>query len=341
MQVLTTPLVHVIVPLYNVEKYIHKCIDSILKQTYMNLRIILIDDGSTDASGQICDQYAQEDSRIYVIHKENGGQSTARNCGLSALFEGRLFEDRGEYITFIDADDYVTPDYISFLYELVIRNNADIAQCGFSNVFSGGRVEERDSNHCATILNKVETLECLCYDFPYYAGPCGKLYRSELLETIRFPEGQIYEDLAISYLVAEKADRVAIDMTSKYYYVQRSGSTMNGAFTERNYQLVSVGDEMADYITMHYPELTRAANAKRVFVRGLILSHMVSSHYYDQERVKDIRQVVKKLGPGVLRDTMYSKKDKLSLISTMIGFRFYRTMWLLYHRTINRRHPIA
>ena len=117
------PLISVIVPVYNVKQYLRRCVDSILKQTYENIEIVLIDDGSTDESGAICDRYAQKDVRVKVIHKENGGLSDARNKGMQ--------EARGEYFAFVDSDDYIAKDYIAYLFELIVENKAQISLCGY------------------------------------------------------------------------------------------------------------------------------------------------------------------------------------------------------------------
>ena len=163
------PLISIVIPVYKVEKYLERCILSIINQNYSNLEIILVDDGSPDDCGLICDNWAKIDNRIRVIHKENGGLSDARNAGIKIA--------TGEFITFIDSDDYVLDNYIEYLLELIFKYNADIAICNFHQlfeetnrkVFVGGKVEK--------IFNSEEAIETMLYDRDFYTCAWGKLYR--------------------------------------------------------------------------------------------------------------------------------------------------------------------
>lgn len=216
-------LITVIVPVYNVEKYLPKCIESIINQSYKHIEIILVDDGATDNSGKICDEYATKDSRIKVIHKKNGGLSDARNKGIDA--------SNGQYIVFIDSDDYVQEDMIIKLYENLVENDADISICGLSYVDEEG--------HCIDSLNgnsplKKEVLtshgaltkltEC---GGVYFVYACGKLYRKQIFNDIRFPYGKLHEDVFVAHLVYDECTRVSCIEEELYYYVQRKGSIMS------------------------------------------------------------------------------------------------------------------
>jgi len=331
-------LINMIVPVHNVEQYISKCIDSILAQTYTNLRIILVDDGSSDKCPEICDRYARRDTRVKVIHCLNNGQAAARNRGLDLLHDRYPPESRGDYVAFVDADDYIAPDYIEFLHNLIVDNNADIAQCGHYVVFSETRMVDKNRDHNTTVLNKTQAIESLCYNGIYDITACSKLYRVDIFNNIRFPEGYLYEDTAVCYLVAEKAKSIVVNMTPKYYYIQRYNSTANSVlWQEYKYQFLAAGDEMANYISEHYPELTKAANVKRVFVRLSTLSQMVNCNHYDKERIAEMTQVIKKYGRDVLRDGKAAKRDKLGVMALSLGFPFYRTAWKLYYRIVRRQ----
>jgi glycosyltransferase involved in cell wall biosynthesis len=332
------PLINIIVPIYNVEQYLRKCVDSILAQTYKNLRVILVDDGALDGCPAICDEYAQKDDRVMVIHRPNGGQSAARNSGLSVLSDGGLSGGKGDYVAFVDSDDYVAPDYIEFLYKLLRDSDADISQCGHYVVYSENRISSKELNHTTMSFGKYQAVESLCYSGVYDVTAWNKLYKLSIFETVRYPEGRIYEDTAVCYLVAEKAERFVVNMTPKYYYVQRYNSTANGVvFNERKYQFIQAGDEMADYITERYPDLLNATNVKRVFVRLSILSQMVNSGHIDKQRVLEIKHVVAKYKWGVLLDNKASKRDKLGIISLALGFPFYRFVWKLYYKIKRRK----
>ena len=207
------PLISVIVPVYNVEKYFPRCIESILNQSYKNLEIILVNDGSTDSSGKICDEYAADDKRIYVIHKENGGQSTARNAALDLA--------KGEYITFVDSDDYINTDFVKIMYETIIKFNADIVQCGYirgtENTFPDIRI-----NDSCKVIDINTALSTSIYDVIV----CAKLYKRKVIGTIRFPKGKVHEDEAVYYKFAYNSKKICILENKMYYYYMSPNSTM-------------------------------------------------------------------------------------------------------------------
>lgn len=328
-------LISVIVPVYNVEKYLRKCVDSLIDQTYINLEIILVDDGSTDGGGKLCEEYAAKDARIQTIHRANGGQSAARNSGLDVM--------KGDFVAFIDSDDYVESDYIEFLYKLLIQNNADISQSGHYVVYSETRKVDKCADHSLIVMDKKQAIESICYNGIYDVTACNKLYRAFFFqdndgsEKIRFPEGKLYEDTAVSYLIAEKANRIVVQMTPKYYYVQRYDSTANGKkFKEYKLQFLEAGDDLAEWVTKSYPDLTDAANVKRVFVRLSTLSQMVNCNYYDKKKIYDMREVIKKYGLDVLKNKKASKRDKVGTVLMLLGFPVYRVVWKIYYKVVRR-----
>ncbi len=216
-------LVSVIVPVYNVEKYLAKCIDSILAQTYQNLEIILVDDGSTDGSSAICDEYAKQDARIKVVHKNNGGLSDARNCG----FEISM----GDFVCFIDSDDYIDKDMLATLYERIVSDEADISLCDFLYVDEQGfTIEEMSlgSPICEEILTKKQIFSKLERDKNwYYIIACNKMYRRNIFNIIKFPVGKFHEDEFVVHHIYECCNRISCIDKKLYFYVQRSGSITN------------------------------------------------------------------------------------------------------------------
>lgn len=210
------PLISVIVPVYKVEDYINKCIDSIINQSYENLEIILINDGSPDRCPQICDEYALKDNRIKVIHKKNGGQSSARNMALDIA--------RGEYIGFVDSDDWILPNMFEKLYLYCINNSVDIAICdSYSDEIRDYPIEEGR----ITILEKSEFMPMILND-KIGSQPWNKLYKRELFENNRFPEGKIVEDMLLFHKICDKANKILITNEKLYvYYLSRSDNTSN------------------------------------------------------------------------------------------------------------------
>ena len=208
--------VSVIVPVYNVEKYLKRCLDSIIDQTYSNIEIILIDDGSTDNSGTICDRYTKNDKRIIVIHKENGGLSSARNAGIEIA--------TGKYLCFIDSDDYIENDMIEYLYCGIKKYDVDIATCGFSNIYSTGRKECITIPKEDIIYSKKDALDIHLLSGYIDDITCNKMFKKKLYENIRYPEGYLYEDMITTYKLINKANKVALRPNSKYNYCKRNDS---------------------------------------------------------------------------------------------------------------------
>lgn len=222
MEIDKFPSVSVIIPVYNVEVYLKRCLDSVISQTYYNLEIILVDDGSTDSSGNICEKYAEKDSRIKVIHKENGGSSDARNVGIRIA--------SADFIAFVDSDDYVEKQYIQHLVEILITNKADIAICGYC---SGKREKfpaiKRYSPKVQCFDSKV-ILEGWHGKYKHLETvPWNKLYRKSLFvkNEIYYPIGNSHEDVQITHLLVDKALKIVLTNAKLYYYYKRKDSISN------------------------------------------------------------------------------------------------------------------
>lgn len=214
-------LISIIVPIYNVEKYLRRCIESIMNQTYKNLEIILIDDGSEDNSGKICDEYVEKDSRIKVIHKKNGGLSDARNSGLKIA--------EGKYVGFVDSDDYIAVDMYEYLFNLIKNNDACISICNFEKIWDN--IEKKDKEiefkQSELVLDSKEALKSIIDDKKLKSYAWNKLYKIELFKDIEYPKGLNMEDIATTYRLIYKSKKVVIGNEKKYYYIQREGSILN------------------------------------------------------------------------------------------------------------------
>ena len=212
------PLISVVVPVYNVEKYLDKCLASICGQTYGNLEIILVDDGSRDSSGDICDRWASSDKRIKVLHTANGGLSAARNKGLDIA--------TGSLVGFVDSDDYIDEDMYEFLYGLMRDYDTDISVCG--NYFEEkGRNRNLRVLHSPCTYDREQSLRLLIQDKLLRNYVWDKLYKRELFDGLRFEKGVIFEDIKFMFEVISRMDRIVIFDKFKYHYVQRPGSIIN------------------------------------------------------------------------------------------------------------------
>lgn len=236
-----TPLISVIVPVYKVEEYLCACIDSILAQTYENLEIILVDDGSPDNSGKICDEYAEKDSRIKVIHKENGGLSDARNAGLDVA--------SGEYIAFIDSDDSVHPKMFDELYKNLADTNADISCCAYARCYSpDDRVPDDISNENRFEFSSEEALFAWAHRSHFGVQVWAKIYRFKTIESIRFDTSvRVSEDIPFLAEAIMNAKKIVYFTRPMYNYTQRTGSILHTKFNERNLTAYDAISKVAEF----------------------------------------------------------------------------------------------
>ena len=215
-------VISVIVPVYNVEQYLDKCINSILNQTYKNIEVILVDDGSPDNCGKVCDEYSKMDSRIKVIHKENGGLSDARNVGIDNA--------NGKYICFVDSDDYIENRYIELLYRAIKENNVDIAQCGINKISNDEIFIENIGYKKNEVKSSKKMLEDLYTTNWENIVVWNKMYLKELFDNIRFPKGKIHEDEYTTYKILYKTKEIVILNKCLYNYRQNSQSITGKQF---------------------------------------------------------------------------------------------------------------
>lgn len=217
------PLISIIVPIYNVEPYLQRCLDSIINQTYSNLEIILIDDGSSDKCPQICDEYSAQDKRISVIHKAHGGPSDARNKGLDIC--------QGDYISFIDSDDWIDPSYVRTLLIAIEKTKSDISIVNFTKTHSNCTFVLKNSDEKYDILSPAQAIKKL-WDRDVdtiFVTAWGKLFKRELYNSLRFPKGKIFEDEYTSYKVLYKSNQITFIDIPLYIYFQRKDSIMGSA----------------------------------------------------------------------------------------------------------------
>ncbi len=240
-------LISIIVPIYNVEKQVKKCIESIIRQTYANIEIILVDDGSTDRSGAICDEYAAKDKRIRVIHKKNEGLSDARNSGMEIC--------SGKYVGFIDGDDWIADDMYEFLYNTLVDNSVDISVCGYYMEDDEGvyASECADGN-----LKAYECREAVCAivkDEEIHSYAWNKLYKKEMFEGIRYPSKRYVQDIFVLYKVFMNATKIVCSNQPKYYYYQRKNSIQRTRGNKLNWDQFSAYCERIPVLEKGYPEL--------------------------------------------------------------------------------------
>lgn len=318
-------LISIIIPVYRVEEYLTKCIDSVIKQKYTNIEIILVDDGSPDNCPKICDEYAKKDSRIKVIHKENGGLSDARNVGINNA--------SGQYISFIDSDDYIDNDYILFLYKCIKENDSDISIC--THYIEKGNRTINLQNNIKRTYNNVEALHDMLYSQNIDVSAWGKLYKKELFKNIKFPIGRLYEDSATTYKLLDISNKIVFWGKSKYHYVIRNNSITTNSFSNKKLDLIYSTKEMTDYISNKYPVLVDACNRRLIYSYLSTLTQMTYTKDVDKDLKKTIIQFIKNNGNSIINDKDVPKRDKIAIITLKLGFFVYKICWKLYAKIIN------
>lgn len=321
-------LITVVIPIYKVETFLAKCLDSVLNQTYKNLEIILVEDGSPDNCGKICDDYANKDKRIKVIHKENGGLSDARNKGINKA--------TGKYITFIDSDDYIDDDYVECLYKTIKEDNTKMSICSHRVVYDTGRIIEKETKE-RTVLDSKKVLERILYDDGIDLSAWAKLYDIRLFNNVRYPKGRIYEDSATTYKLIDLCDKISINSLGKYNYIIRSDSISNNTFNPKKMDLITSTKEMTDYISDKYPDLQSACDRRLMYAHLSTLSQLANSKQKFPKEQKILVDYVKKNGKKVLKDKYTPRRDKLGIYSLKFGFGFYKFTWNIYRKLTGRK----
>lgn len=295
------PLISVIVPIYNVEEYVRKCLESLANQTMKQIEVICIDDGSIDSSGRIADEYAKEDKRFRVIHTENRGLSAARNRGIE--------ESRTEWIMLVDSDDWVNPDFCRIPYEAAIENDADIVVFQYCITTKSGRIKTKKRILDGIISNEIAVDVGESYTW-------NKLYKKELFDSIRYPEGHVYEDVWTTHKVIYKARRIRYCPKGLYYYRIREGSITQSA-TSRVDEYVANTNRYMDLIEFGYPK----QKAKTQLWEASLL-------YCGQ--AADTEDELYKIATDIVSDNTYS--PKMTSGKLMIKYLMWKCSHKLYRK---------
>lgn len=316
-------LISVIVPVYKVEEYLDKCVTSIVSQSYSNLEIILVNDGSPDGCGAMCDAWAAKDDRIRVIHKENGGLSDARNAGMDVA--------RGTYISFVDSDDWINPDFIQTLYDAIRQTGAQIAGC---DVFTVGPDEEPKPDDAAGELRTCSAEEAIgdiLNGKGFRAVAWNKLYLGSLLTGERYPVGKHHEDEFFTYRIYGKAEKLVYVDRPLYYYVQRQGSIMR-SFTIKRLDALDAYLERLEYLKTNYPQLYTGDKFTFCCSCGAMYSEALRIKDPSAVEIKTkIRRLRKQVSVSWKEYRGIPGKQKLYALGTGIEIGLFCTMINLLH----------
>ena len=306
------PLISVIVPCYKVEQYLPKCIDSILRQTYSNLEILLVDDGSPDRSGEICDAYAEKDERIIVIHKKNGGLSDARNVAINCA--------KGEWITFIDSDDYVEESYVETLYHLAEEFGCNCAVCCFRPFKGNTKHQVYNVHPQKSVFTPIKALEQMFYQELFDNNAHSKLYHRKLFESgIRYPEGLFFEDLATTYKLLLASNGVAYTDAQLYNYLLREGSIEGRHDPKKVEDGLKVLKSIDENVDMFHG--IEDAYLCRIFS---FMMHLWLPMHKDDRHYDDLVHCLRSIRSSVLFNSKARKKARAAALMSYFGFGFVR-----------------
>lgn len=311
-------LISVIVPIYNVEKYLQECLDSIINQTYKNLEIILVDDGSTDNSGIICNEYAKKDNRIKVIHKKNGGLSSARNAGMDEC-------SVGGYITFVDSDDWLELDTYELAYKTIVDFNADIVAYNFFVDFKNTSLfDENFQQYCICDNEIVDKI----YTNNYYSTVIwNKLYKKDLFKDIRFPLNCVFEYWYVYLPLLENCNKLVIVSDKMYHYRQRINSIVNSkVFDERYLNIIDYSKKRYQYIKENHPKLSDIAkeDVLRSYVTVAEKISFSTDAYEYKNVLKKIQSKLRSEIFSVLFSNNHSNVSKIKILVLAFNSKLYK-----------------
>ena len=314
-------LISIVVPIYKVEQYLKKCVDSIINQTYNNIEIILVDDGSPDNCGAMCDEYAKVDNRIKVIHKKNGGLSDARNAGLK--------EAKGKYITFVDSDDFISPNCIELLYNNIVKYNKEISVGQIRRYTNLNELSETNKIEKIENFDMEDSMKHLLYNNKYTSSTAGKLFLKELFDDIEFPYGKKYEDLATVYKLVYKSNGVVISNIDVYnYFVARSESIMNEKFSETRMDALYFTEEILSFVESNIPKIKKSALARLVIECRDILVQIPNEVKYNKYK-EIVSNYIRRYKLKVLINKELPLKKKLSIFPILFGEKSIKLAWKL------------
>lgn len=300
-------LISIIIPVYNTEEFLLRCAESVMGQEYENIEIILIDDGSTDRSGGICDQLAERDNRIVVIHKNNGGQSSARNLGIQ--------RSHGKYISFVDSDDVIDREYTAYLYRLLCVNDADMAICRIAH-FNQGDTIRFSSKGGERLLDSTTATQEMFYQYSWLESPCNKLYKRELFDDLSFDENHRFEDSILMPRLFGKCEKIVYGESEKYAYIHRKNSTTTSKYSREQLDILWATEDL--YRQYENTILEKAALSYRMTANMRVLLNAPDLGEFIKVK-KGCELFIRDNWLSVFRDKNVRRKIKIALILFRLG----------------------
>ena len=325
-KVISDKLISIIVPVYNVEKYLKKCVYSILNQSYKNLEVILVNDGSTDNSGKICDELSREDSRIKVYHKDNGGLSDARNYGVAKA--------NGEYVGFVDSDDYIDQYMYENLYKAIRKYNTQIAECGITRVYKNNKLRPHyDGEEYSLVVDREGYLKEYLENRKVYGAAVCKLLSIDLAKVLKFPDGKVYEDVFYTLELLKKVDKYTLISGNYYYYYIRGNSITTKTFSSRDMDYIEIIDKIGEYTLNNYTKLKEKLFIRQGFAYLSIFNQIIQLN--DDRQIPEYSILIGKLKnirSNIIFNKLAPKSLKIAIILLNINEGLYKKVLKKYKK---------
>jgi hypothetical protein len=325
-KVISDKLISIIVPVYNVEKYLKKCVYSILNQSYKNLEVILVNDGSTDNSGKICDELSREDSRIKVYHKDNGGLSDARNYGVAKA--------NGEYVGFVDSDDYIDQYMYENLYKAIRKYNTQIAECGITRVYKNNKLRPHyDGEEYSLVVDREGYLKEYLENRKVYGAAVCKLLSIDLAKVLKFPDGKVYEDVFYTLELLKKVDKYTLISGNYYYYYIRGNSITTKTFSSRDMDYIEIIDKIGEYTLNNYTKLKEKLFIRQGFAYLSIFNQIIQLNDYRQiPEYSILIGKLKNIRSNIIFNKLAPKSLKIAIILLNINEGLYKKVLKKYKK---------
>lgn len=320
------PKVSVIVPAFNLEKYISKCIESLISQTFKDIEIIIVNDGSTDKTQEICEYYTKIDKRIRILNQKNSGVSVARNSGLDLA--------SGDFITFVDGDDFIENDTIEFLLTNLEKYDVDVSTCGFqeSHIDENGKIHSfKKKNNGFGIISSEEALKESFVNGKISLFVNGKLYKKEIFDNIRFPINMIYEDAAVIPLIMVKINKIYYDDNIKYYYIRHPKSITNLKFSKQDLDMIRVNKKNFDMVKEKYDYAMDQVEFRYLWSYLCIIDRIAASNAKFDDFCQ-LKNFVKKNKFKIFSNKYFTLKRKVLTLIMLINFGLYKKIIIYFHK---------
>ncbi|WP_160722255.1 glycosyltransferase family 2 protein [Bacillus sp. USDA818B3_A] len=311
------PIISVIVPVYNVESYIKSCVDSILAQSFLEFELLLVDDGSNDTSGEICDEYARKDRRVRVVHKEYGGVSSARNLGVTLA--------QGDYISFVDSDDRIDEEMLQVLYDLCMQTDSDIGICKLGREING-RIINSDQSEFEKELTHNEAMKELFKGNLYRFSLCNKLFKKHCFKGVSFPEGRIHEDLSTTYRLFANSSKAVFTNFIGYIYIKRENSILTASYNQKRLDAFVGWEEILSFMQEKYSSIYNEVICCYVYWTIDNVFYILNQVHDSKERdyyLIRIQKNIRKRYKYIVKVESFSLLYKYYIFLLMANFRFF------------------